>query len=67
MTNKQGKTWHERGRKSMLMTNKQGKTCHEKRRTWRRTRRQKKNAKIKVGPKLKLKPLLLEAIEAQLI
>jgi len=45
---------------------KQGKTCHERKRTGKRVRRQKKNAKNKVGPKLKFKPPLVEAIEAQL-
>lgn len=62
-TNKQGKAWHERGRKDTMTTNKQGKACHERRRTWRRARRQ-KNAKNKVGPKLKLDPPLVEAIKA---
>jgi hypothetical protein len=47
----------------MMTTNKQGKACHERRRTWRRARRQ-KNAKNKVGPKLKLDPPLVEAIKA---
>jgi hypothetical protein len=50
MINKQGKTWHERGRKSMMTTNKQGRTCHERRRIGRRARRQKKMQKTKWGP-----------------
>jgi hypothetical protein len=51
-TNKEGKTWHERGRKSTMMTNKQGKACHE-RRTWKRARRPKK---IKLMQKTKWGP-----------